>query len=125
MKKIILLSVLSIVAIGLFSFASMTVTILDLINGTKYPISEMWITTSSSKSWDFYVDIEKDVAPKGHMSVDVKAVNGTFDVLIYDAKSKKYHEYDDFKAADLLSSIWELQGDEVDSHHGPNPAPTK
>jgi len=125
MKKIILSSILSIAAISLFSFASLTVKTLELINGTKYPISEMWITTSASKTWDFTVEIDKAVAPKGHLAIDVSEVKGTFDVIIYDAKSKKYHEYDDFKATDLATT-WELQGEEVETgKHGPNPAPTK
>lgn len=125
MKKIILPSLLSIAAIGLFSFASMTVKTLELINGTKYPISEMWITPSASKGWDFTVEIDKAVAPKGHLSIDVSEVKGTFDVIIYDSKSKLYHEYDDFKASDLTTT-WELVGDEVEvGKHGPNPTPTK
>jgi hypothetical protein len=127
MKKIILSSILSIAAISLFSFASLTVKTLELINGTKYPISEMWITKSSSKSWDYEVEMDKPVAPKGELSIALsdELIKNTFDVIIYDAKSKKYHEYDDFKPSDLKTT-WELQGEEVETgKHGPNPAPTK
>jgi hypothetical protein len=127
MKKIILPSILSIAAIGLFSFASMTVKTLELINGTKYPISEMWITKSTSSSWDYEVEMGNAVAPKGELSITLvdELIKNEFDVIIYDAKSKKYHEYDGFKPADLTTT-WNLVADEVETgKHGPNPAPTK
>jgi hypothetical protein len=127
MKKIILTSVLTVAAFALFSFASFTVKSLELVNGTKYPISEMWITISSSKSWDYEVEMDKAVAPKGELSIALsdELVKNTFDVIIYDAKSKKYNEYDDFKPSDLKTT-WELLGDEVEpGKHGANPTPTK
>jgi hypothetical protein len=127
MKKIILNAIFVFVSIILFSFSSILVKTLELVNGTNYPISEMWITKSTSSSWDYEVEMDKTVAPKEELSITLvdELIKNEFDVIIYDAKSKKYHEYDGFKPGDLTTT-WNLLGDEVDpGKHGQNPAPTK
>jgi hypothetical protein len=102
---------------------------LELINRTKYPISEMWITGSTSKNWDYEVEIDKTVAPGGALSIDISDIINdstvhSFDVITYDSKSKKYHEYDDFKKSDVAGTTWELLGEYEDPYvhrHGPDP----
>lgn len=122
MKKIILTSFLSIAAVALFSFASSTVKTLEITNGTKYAIDEMWLTPSDSKEWDFEVSFDKSVAPGSGAEITLGDLKKDFDVLTYDKKADKYHEYDDFKMSDLASSNFVLQGDEVTpGKHGPNP----
>jgi hypothetical protein len=123
MKKIILSSILSFAAIALFSFASSTVKTLELTNGTKFTIDEMWITPSDSKEWEYEVTFEKAVTAGKGVEISVAELKKNFDVLTYDKKAKKFHEYDDFKVADLATTNFVLQGDEAEtSKHGPNPA---
>jgi len=123
MKKIILSSILSIAAISLFSFASLTVKTLELTNGTKFTIDEMWITPSDSKEWEYEVTFDKSVAPGKGVEITLGDLKKNFDVLTYDKKAKKFHEYDDFKIADLATSNFVLQGDEAETgKHGANPA---
>jgi hypothetical protein len=118
-KKILLLSIVVVSTIALFSFTGKSLLShkLDLTNGTDYYIDEMYITPHDSKTWEYHVELEHEIKPHDHLTVDMGDVKVAFDVLIYDNHAHKYHEYDNFKPSDL-GTKWELLGDEVENHHG-------
>ena len=79
---------------------------LILINYTGYNIEYMWITASTSKTWDYEVELRNSVSPGEALPIHIDMAkfnsrskmryNTTFDVLIYDKDHKEYHEYRKF-----------------------------